>query len=232
MLLKQSAWEVVTEILALNDEVQTKTALLLWKWWSVRNKINKREKSHYGQEVAAEVLNLLSDLKKLEVGPVRREGERAGWIVPPPGQLKINSDGSFIHETMQGSWSFIVRDHDGDVVLAGAGHLGLIPDAITAEAAACAQALQASTDQGISHVQVEVDSTVLQQALQSSSMDLVTCGMLIRDACSMLNEHFVCSNVLSVPRACNGLAHNLAKLALSWDRVITIYGIALSQNLY
>ena len=101
-------------------------------------------------------------------------------------------------------------------MLAGAGRLGLIPDAITAEAVACAQTLQASTE-GISHVQVEVDSTVLQQALQSSSMDLATCAMLISDAGSMLNEHFVCSKILSVPRTCNGLAHNLAKLAMCWD---------------
>jgi len=101
LLLKQSAWEVVTEILALNDEVQTKTALLLWKWWSVRNKINKGERSQNSQEVAAEVLNLLSVQNNLErVEPVRQEGKSAGWIVPPPGQLKINSDGSFIQESM------------------------------------------------------------------------------------------------------------------------------------
>lgn len=102
-------------------------------------------------------------------------------------------------------------------MLAGAGHIGSIPDALTAEAAACAQALQAATNQGISRVQVEVDSTVLQQALQTSSMDLATCGMLLRDTCALLNEHFVCSKIISVPRACNVVAHNLAKLALSWD---------------
>ena len=89
----------------------------------------------------------------------------AGWKAPPPGQLKINSDGSFIQETMQGSWGFIVGDHEGDGVLAGAGRLGSIPDAMTTEAAACAQALQAAADYGISHVQVDVDSIALQQAL-------------------------------------------------------------------
>jgi ribonuclease HI len=121
---------------------------------------------------------MLNDLHKSDrKGTVRRDGERIDWNAPPPGQLKINSDGSFIQETMQGSWGFIVRDHDGEVVLAGA------------EAAACAQALQAATDQGISRVQVEVDSTVLQQALQTSSMDLATCGMLLRDTRALLNEH-------------------------------------------
>ena len=118
---------------------------------------------------------------------------------------------------MQGSWGFIVGDHEGDGVLTGAGRLGSIPNAMTAEAAAYAQALQAAADYGISHVQVEVDSTALQQALQSSSMDLATCGMLLSDTRSLLCEQFVYSKIISIPRACNGLAHNLAKLAMSWD---------------
>ena len=102
-------------------------------------------------------------------------------------------------------------------MLAGAGRLGSIPDAITAEAVACAQALQAATDHGISRVQVEMDSTILQKAHVSPSMDLAACRMLIRDTRDLLNEHFVCSSVISIPRACNGIAHNLAKLAMCWD---------------
>ena len=66
-------------------------------------------------------------------------------------------------------------------------------------------------------MQVEVDSKVLQQALQTSSMDLATCGMLLRDTSALLNEHFVCSKIISMPRACNVIADNLVKLALSWD---------------
>jgi hypothetical protein len=44
-------------------------------------------------------------------------------IAPSQDLLKINADGSFILESMQGSWVFIVRDHDGEAVLAGAGRL-------------------------------------------------------------------------------------------------------------
>ena len=108
-------------------------------------------------------------------------------------------------------------DHDGEPVLAGAGHLGSIQDAFTAEAESCAQALEAGTDQGISPVQVEAHSTVFQQAPQTSSMDLATCAMLLRDTRALLNEHFVFCKIISVPRACNVIAYNLAKLALSWD---------------
>jgi ribonuclease HI len=62
------------------------------------------------------------------------------------------------------SWGFVIRDHEGSVVLAGAGNLGSIPDAITAEAAACAKALQEATDHDISRIQLETDSMLLKQA--------------------------------------------------------------------
>jgi len=48
-------------------------------------------------------------------------------------------------------------------------------------------------------------------------MDLAACRMLIRDTRDLLNEDFVCSSVISIPRSCNGIAHNLAKLAMCWD---------------
>ena len=111
---------------------------------------------------------------------------------------------------MEGSWGFIIRDRDGVAVLAGAGLLAA-PDALTVEAIACQQALQAATDIGISRIQVEVDSSVLKHALQSHFMDLATCGMMIRDTRFLLREHFDCNDIFSVPRACNSVAHELAK---------------------
>jgi hypothetical protein len=41
------------------------------------------------------------------------------WSKPPEGFLKLNCDASFIQETMAGSWGFLIRDHDGDVVMTG-----------------------------------------------------------------------------------------------------------------
>jgi ribonuclease HI len=112
----------------------------------------------------------------------------------------------FIQETHNGGWGFIVRDHQGEAIMAGAGRLTTVPDVLSAEAAACAKALQSATNFGISQVQVEVDSALLQQALLTSSMDLVASGMLIRD-----------TRVLLVPRNCNSAAHALASLGMSWD---------------
>ena len=88
---------------------------------------------------------------------------------------------------------------------------------ITAESLACSQALLSATEYGISRVQIEVDSSVLKQAISSSSMDLAACGMLIGDIRELLQDQFVCEGVELIPRSCNAAAHDLAKLGLSWD---------------
>ena len=114
---------------------------------------------------------------------------------------------------MPGGWGFIIRDHEGEGVLAGAGRL----ESVMAETLGCRMSLTAAPDHGISHFQLETDSTNLQEALKSTSFDLATGGMLFHDLRALLHEQLVCSSILYVPRSCNLLAHALASLALSWD---------------
>jgi hypothetical protein len=157
----------------------------------VLGKINKGEKGMSGDEVAAAVLHLMGDLGVNEKqAPVSQGATPAKWSAPPQDQLKINADGSFIPETLQGSWGFIIRDHEGEGILAGAGRLHAVPDAPTVEVAACSHALQTATNYGISRIQLETESSVLKQALLSSSMDLAACGMLIKY--SFIAERALC----------------------------------------
>lgn len=90
--------------------------------------------------------------------------------------MKINIDGAFVHGTLKGGWGFVSRDHQGEAIITGAGQLTAVLDVVTAEASACAKALQAATDLGISRIQLEMDSSILQQALLTSSMDLAASG--------------------------------------------------------
>jgi len=84
----------------------------------------KEKKGRSDDEVAADVLNLIDDLgDKEQQQRMRCEAAQKRWIAPPQDQLKINAEGwfiSFIPESMQRSWGFIVRDHDGEAVLARA----------------------------------------------------------------------------------------------------------------
>jgi hypothetical protein len=142
LLLKKSAWDVAMEVISLKEEDCLQSMLFLWKWWNVRNKVDRGELVQSGEGAAGDVLRMFGYLSRKERKPVQRGTETAQWTTPPQGLLKINLDGSFVPDTLQGSWGFVIRDHKGSAVLAGAGNLGSVPDAITVEAAACAKALQ------------------------------------------------------------------------------------------
>ena len=87
---------------------------------------------------------------------------------------------------------------------------------LTAEASACVKALQAATNFCISQIQLEMDSSILKQALLTPSLDLAASGMLIRDIRDLLHEHFVRNNdIILIPRTCNSVAHELARLGMS-----------------
>jgi hypothetical protein len=63
------------------------------------------------------------------VGVSKPERQRAQprrlerWARPPEGYLKLNCDASFIPGDRCGGWGFLIRDHDGDVVLCGWGRV-------------------------------------------------------------------------------------------------------------
>ena len=50
----------------------------------------------------------------------------------------------------------------------------------------------------ISRIQLEVDSSVLEQALRSSSMDFATSSMVTRDVRELLSDCFVCSHIINL----------------------------------
>lgn len=138
------------------------------------------------------------------------------WCPPARECLKINFDGAFVQETNAGAWGFIERDHEGQSVLAGAGKLVMIHDALLAEAYACKHAPEAAATLGISLIILEMDSSHLKEALSSSSMDLAIGGGLFRDLRDNLLDDFCCISICNAPRVCNSVAHEIARRGLSW----------------
>ena len=76
---------------------------------------------------------------------------KSAWTPPPIDILKITFDGAFSQEERKGAWSFIERDHDGLAMLAGAGRINVLHDALSAEIHCCLATLTAAMDQGMSH---------------------------------------------------------------------------------
>ena len=80
-----------------------------------------------------------------------------------------------------GGWGFVLRNHEGEGLLAGAGSLCSVHDALCAEAKACLFALKAVAEFGVPKVEVETDSKILVSAVQSNSHDQATGGILFKE---------------------------------------------------
>uniref|UniRef100_A0A0E0Q656 RNase H type-1 domain-containing protein n=1 Tax=Oryza rufipogon TaxID=4529 RepID=A0A0E0Q656_ORYRU len=94
---------------------------------------------------------------------ITRNVVRKKWS--PPGLVSLSS---ILMETQKtGGWGFILRNSEGQGLLAGAGRLAFVHDADSAEARACQAALLAASVQGITEVGIETDSLILVSALKS-----------------------------------------------------------------
>ena len=112
---------------------------------------------------------------------------------------------------------FIIRDSDGQGVVAGSGRLSAVADVLSAEGEACLAALHAAMARRISRVIVESDSTNLVSALSGSNFDRAPGGAIFCEACDLLAQFFVPVSISSIPRNCNRCAHELARLGLERD---------------
>jgi hypothetical protein len=139
------------------------------------------------------------------------------WEPPGEERLKINVDGAFNLETSIGACGFIIRNCRGEPVMAGASKLRYVRDAMMAETLACKFALEAAEVHGISRIEVETDSALLREALITSSRDLAPEGALFIGIREFLADQFICNSIQNVPHSCNSIAHEIAKMGMSWD---------------
>ncbi|WVZ78209.1 hypothetical protein U9M48_025958 [Paspalum notatum var. saurae] len=106
--LCSSRQETVLQILNLEQKLHLKVLVLLWRWWSARNKANAV--SFYLMECGK-----LANTEK--PGKVRSISK---WKAPPAEYYKVNVGASFYPDTKSGGWGFLARDCNGDFLEAGA----------------------------------------------------------------------------------------------------------------
>lgn len=217
LLDASSAKEFVKMVLKLDQQMACTVSVLLWKMWDTRNKVNAADPLLSTQIICQITLEMAGLVQKQGTTHRPAAMPKLKWSRLPHDILKINSDGAYVKETGHGAWGFIIRDHAGDHVVAGAGNTGVVLDALMAEAVSCLKALEMVEMYSISRVQVEVDSSTLKEAITSDSLDRAPSGMIFRDIRRLLADHFVNPNVILIPRCINLSAHEIARLGLSWD---------------
>lgn len=136
--------QCVELLLALPNEKRSLLAMLLNNlWWEI-NRVRGGE-SRSPQELAWLTWRQSEEFKELtKLHPGTRGNQQIPrWKRPPAGLLKINA-GGFAQECGERSWGFIIREENGEVVLAGAGNLNHVYEARQAELMACIQGARAA----------------------------------------------------------------------------------------
>ena len=214
-----SSHNVTEHILKMPDEKIRLIVGLLWSWWNARNKSNAGEGLRSTDEVIFKARSLTQHVQQDEAGRsamvVRANDQR--WVPPLPDVWKINVDAAFWEKEALGTLGFVVRDDQCAAVMAGAGKLAVVTDALCAEAHACVAALQAAAAQGMQKIVLESDSQTLIKALQTTEHDLAPGGVLFREAKFMLATMFSSTSIVHAYRSCNSVAHALARFGRKRD---------------
>lgn len=155
----QAIKKVVEYVLAAKEESQIKMVVLMWSWWSERNRVREGDRARPAASIAHSVSVYTLEILKI----FRQQGERPPvskkhWCRLSEGFLKINCDATYNANGRNGGWGFVIRDADGDVVAAGRGRLHHVLDPFQAEVIACLQGVQAAADLGIGQAIVETDA--------------------------------------------------------------------------
>jgi hypothetical protein len=147
------------------------------------------------------------------------------WHKPARDVYKVNTDGSFSPALGDGSWGYVIRNHDGEVIKAGAGRCAHLLDAFHAETIACNAGIQAAKELGVPSIVVETNSLMLKLALDSNPFTLAPTGGIIHEMKSSLAISFSSQSSSYCPRDCNRVAHAVAAqgckcpcdVVLSWN---------------
>lgn len=93
----------------------------------------------------------------------------------------------------------------------GAAKLERVMDALQAEALAMLHAINTASQMGCHKVLLETDSAQLKTAVTTEDYDLAVLGAIFTDIKFQLYVDFTDVSVVYCPRACNFVAHYLAK---------------------
>jgi hypothetical protein len=207
----KSGTETIDSILQMEQSVCQKILILLWVWWSARNKANRGEKIAYEADICSSVMYHLKVCKKLQdQQKPARQLLKVSWTPPPEEFYKINVDASFHVNDGHGGWGFVIRNHEGIVLQAGAGSLRRISSPLHAGTLAALRSVERAIQLGMNRVVLDMDAAILGDALRTTTWDRSPYGFLFRQIRDLKLYEFNACVISVCNRTCNQLAHRLA----------------------
>ncbi|WVZ48898.1 hypothetical protein U9M48_000292 [Paspalum notatum var. saurae] len=93
---KDSAMEVIRDLVKLNEDAQVKVAVLMYSWWNERCRRKEGEPRRNAHTIAHIVRTSAEEIKKQTVTQpnIKGAGQQC-WKRPPENMLKLNCDGAY-----------------------------------------------------------------------------------------------------------------------------------------
>jgi ribonuclease HI len=186
-----------------------------WAIWKERNARKHGESRRSVTESVRWVLETTIDLARTGKEKAKKSPKtKARWLPPAAGFLKINTDASFMDDTLSGSTGLVIRNHQGNLVYAQAIWYEHAASARSVEALAIRDAIRLATDKSYNQIIVESDSTEAVNMCAGDEQvrsELLPIFQEIRE----LKRAFTSCSISFIGREANQAAHLCAKKARS-----------------
>jgi ribonuclease HI len=202
---------IATSTHDLNIPWQTLFSFGIWSLWLRRNQFVFKPDSHFLDPVvnaisyASEFFYLIgsySKVKNMISTPIK-------WVVPPLGWFKLNTDGSSLGNPGLAGGGGVIRNHVGDWVGGFSRAFG-ITTSVQAELRALKDGLNLAIDLGILNLEIEMDSLVAVELVNSITTPNPFLSTIVTD-CKSLMERFENCSLQHIFREANGCADVLTK---------------------
>ena len=147
---------------------------------------------------------------KNPVNPMKERQIVKCWRAPPAGWFKCNTYGAFYLNQGQGASGIALRNDAGLFVGGQARWYSHGLDALTLEALACRDGVALARDKGVQRLILETDSQEFVKLWKEGANQRSRIASIIRET-RELSSSFVDFSVTFTSRACNRVAHVLAK---------------------
>ncbi|KAK6128871.1 hypothetical protein DH2020_037388 [Rehmannia glutinosa] len=185
--------------------------IMAWCIWTARNKFYFEQKHFDGMRIQKTAQELFLEIfgDKTKTGAHKKSSINvAKWTPPPLGTFKLNTDGAIYTNGTIGL-GFIIRDAEGNAILAGSKNSNLDGNSTIVEGLSLLFALQSACTAGIQGIHVESDCKVIIDGIQGKEISDPHGDLLIDDILSVA-EAANCLSFKHIPREANGVAHSIA----------------------
>lgn len=164
--------------------------------------------------------------------PRLRQPTLVGWVLPPTGKFKLNTDGSFDLSLKSGKMGGLIRDDKGQWVIGFHRRISHANSSCAVECWAIREGLKLAMDRNLKVIILETDSLTASQLINDSSNDNHELNNIICDCRFMLR--WLESEVKHIFREGNHCADLLASLNFQQLSLVVFPNMppSLGQALY